>query len=265
MPQFFLGLCLSSLIAWLAYQQRLLTGDGAAGAVVMGTFTVTAGWGWGLVLIAFFVSSSAFSRIGEQRKSRAREQFDKGEQRDLWQVLANGGVGTFLAVLYLLIEEKHLWLPYLASFATMNADTWATEIGTMSRQIPRLITDFRKVEPGTSGAVTVSGTLASLIGAGFIGAVGGLLDPFSFDFFTLLVLVTLAGLMGSLCDSVLGATVQALYWCDDQQKLTEKSICQNGAPAEHRKGFRWINNDVVNFSAALCGGGVGAVLVTLVL
>lgn len=260
MGQFFLGLLLSSLIGGLAYQRRLLTRSGMMGAVVTGTLTLTAGLSWALVLIAFFISSSALSRFGEQQKSQAREQFDKGERRDGWQVFANGGVGTFLAVLYLLTDEKLLWLPYLASFATMNADTWATEIGTMSRQSPRLITSFKKVDSGTSGAVTVLGTMASLAGAFFIGLVGGLLNPFSHPVLSVLVMVTLAGLVGSLCDSLLGATVQALYWCADHQKLTEKSVCKDGIPAEHRKGIRWVNNDVVNFSATVSGSLIGLLL-----
>ncbi len=256
MTQFLLGLVLSSSIGGLAYQRGLLSRGGVVGAIITGTLTLTAGLGWALVLIAFFVSSSTLSRIGEQRKAQAREQFSKGEQRDFWQVFANGGIGTFIAVLYLLTDEKLLWLPYIASFATMNADTWATEIGTLSRQVPRLITHFKKVEPGTSGAVTLLGTSASLAGAVFIGVIGGIVTPVAYEFLPLLLITSIAGMFGSFGDSFLGATVQALYWCPDCQKLTEKPICKDGSAAELRRGWRVFNNDVVNFSATLVGSGL---------
>jgi uncharacterized protein (TIGR00297 family) len=246
-PRFVIGLLLSAVTAWVAYRRQMLTRSGALGAIITGTLTLAAGLNWALILIAFFLSSSILSKFGAQRKATAREQFSKSDQRDLWQVMANGGLGTIIAVLYILTGEDTLWIPYLASFATVNADTWATELGTLSRQTPRLITTLRKAEPGTSGAVTPAGTLASLAGAAFIGVIGGLWD----DFLQVMVIVTLAGLVGSLFDSLLGATVQGLYECDG--KLTEKETCQDGSPAILRQGYRLMNNDVVNFGAALFG------------
>lgn len=250
------------MIGGLAYQRHLLSRGGVLGAILTGTLTFTAGVGWALVLIAFFVSSSALSHVGEKKKAKAREQFSKGEQRDFWQVFANGGIGTFIAVAYLLTDETILWIPYLASFATMNADTWATEIGTMSQQPPRLITNFKKVEAGTSGAVTIWGTLAALTGAIFIGIVGGMLG--TYDFWKVVGMVALAGVFGSLCDSFLGATVQALYWCDDHQTLTEKATCKDGSLAKLHKGIALFNNDVVNFSATVFGSMLGLLLGLLI-
>ncbi len=61
--------------------------------------------------------------------------------------------------------------------AAVTADTWATELGVLAAQPPRLITTGRRVAPGASGGVTPAGTLAALAGAGFIGVVGALLRP----------------------------------------------------------------------------------------
>jgi uncharacterized protein (TIGR00297 family) len=235
------------------------------GAIITGTLTFAAGVPWAVVLIAFFLTSSAFSKIHSSQKDAAREQFSKGEQRDLWQVLANGGIATAIALLYLLTENDNLWMPYLGAFAAATADTWGTEIGTLSRQIPRSILTLKPVDPGTSGGITLIGTLAGVCGAFFIGLSGILLMELAdlqpdMTAIPILVVVTVAGTAGSLFDSLLGATVQAMYWCEDRQKVTEKSTCGDGSPARLVKGWGWINNDVVNVLAAGFGTGCGLLL-----
>jgi uncharacterized protein (TIGR00297 family) len=254
MIPFLLGLSLSSLIGWLAYQRQSLSPSGVLGAILTGTLTLAAGVPWALVLIAFFLTSSAFSKIHSAQKTAAREQFSKGEQRDIAQVFANGGIATLIAVLYLLTENANLWLPYLGAFATATADTWATEIGTLSRQTPRSIFTLKPVDPGTSGGMTFLGTLAGMLGALFIGLMGILLMELAdlqptMEAIQLLFIVTLAGTAGSLFDSLLGATLQAMYWCEDRQMVTEKSTCGDASPARLVKGWAWITNDVVNVLA----------------
>ncbi len=122
------------------------------------------GWVWGALLITFFVLSSLLSRYRAQFKAGLAEKFAKGSQRDLGQVLANGGMGALLAL-------AHAWLPhpvvlfaFAGAMATVNADTWATELGVLARRSPRLITTGRPVEPGTSGGISLPGTLATLAG-----------------------------------------------------------------------------------------------------
>jgi uncharacterized membrane protein len=99
-PRILAGLALSTLIGGLAYRRGSLSAGGWLGAIITGTLTFgLGGWTWGLALIAFFVSSSALSRFRHAAKERvAGEKFEKGGRRDLWQALANGGVGAALAL-----------------------------------------------------------------------------------------------------------------------------------------------------------------------
>ncbi len=311
------GLVFSVLIGWLAYRRRSLSRSGIAGAVITGT--VIFGLGGllaGLLLIAFFVSSSALSHYRAALKQNVAEKFDKSARRDLGQALANGGVAAIAAAL------SGMWLwgaagvdsdktplilfaALVGALATVNADTWATEIGVLSKHPPRLITRLsRVVEPGTSGGITPMGTLAAAAGAAFIGVmvlvlsvalwgVAGLLagEPasrslvswgympgvwlanmpaghtaavFSSDGIVMPALIApVAGLVGSLADSLLGATVQGIYYDPSRQKETEKPVGRDGRPNPLVRGQRWLNNDWVNFLASLAGAAVAALMVGL--
>ena len=270
--QIALGLVLSSIIAWLAYRRRSLTASGALGAVLTGTAIFgLGGLDWGLLLIAFFVSSSALTRYKEPAKAAAAEQFAKGGARDVWQALANGGLAALVAVLYGLTGSTHLPLlfAFVGALAEANADTWATELGILSQQTPRMITTGRPVAPGTSGGVTRDGTLAALAGAAFIAMlaaifrlIGGLTPGSAV---MLWLAGSLAGWLGSLADSLLGATVQGIYYCDTCSKETERQLHRCGARTRLIRGWRALNNDGVNFIGTLVGaavaGGLGALLV----
>jgi uncharacterized membrane protein len=146
--------------------------------------------------------------------------------------------------------------------AAVNADTWATELGVLSSHPPRLITTGRQVEVGASGGVTWLGTVASLDGAAFIGLLGGmgmLILGQSWAAAGVLLLAAVAGGMaGSLFDSFLGATVQAIYWCGACQKETERKMHRCGTRTSLLRGWPWLGNDLVNFFASVLGALVAA-------
>ena len=83
--------------------------------------------------------------------------------------LANGGLGAILAILYSLRPNPLLFIAFVGAMAAVNADTWSTDIGILSPSPPRLITSGRRVTPGTSGAISLPGTIAALLGALLIG------------------------------------------------------------------------------------------------
>lgn len=256
----FWGFVLSSVIGFLGHRKGALSRSGALGAVLVGTLIFgLGGWDWGFLLIAFFVSSSLLSRYREGDKEAMAEKFAKGSQRDMGQALANAGLGSLLAIGAALCPDP-LWLmAYVGAMGTVNADTWATEIGVLNRTQPRLITTGRPVEVGSSGGVSLLGTLATLAGGILIGLLAALFELSSTDgptFWFLLLAGAVGGLAGSLFDSLLGATVQAIYYCDHCAKETERTLHRCGNQTRRLRGWRWLNNDLVN----LISSGVGAVV-----
>jgi len=270
-----LGAVLSALIGGLGYWRKALSLSGVLGAIITGTLIFgLAGIVWGMVLVAFFVSSSLLSHYRSAHKAHLAEKFEKGQRRDLGQTLANGGWGALLAVIVALVGRESQWYPFLAlgyfgAMAAVNSDTWATELGVLSAQQPRLITTKKTVEAGTSGGVTRQGTLSALAGSGFIAVCTFLfIQGASFlttgswllsDWFVLPV-VTLAGFGGSLLDSVLGATVQRIYICQECRKETERRQHRDGHTTVPLRGWPWLNNDMVNLLSSVAASLAAALL-----
>ncbi len=262
-----LGFGLSLLIGLVGYVKAALTPSGVGGAVLLGTLIFGfGGWDWGLVLITFFVLSSALSYYKQSVKRALAEKFAKGSRRDLAQTLANGGLGALIALVSWWLQDPALLAAYVGAMATVNADTWATELGVLSRRPPRLITTGAIVERGTSGGVSRLGTLATLLGGLVIGlaaAFFALLNGGVGNHTSLAALVPLlptgmvGGLAGSLCDSFLGATVQAIYYSAGRCKETEKAVDPDGTPNELVRGWPWLDNDWVNFISSGVGALVG--------
>ena len=269
MLQIIIGVISSTAIALFAHRRGSLSASGALASVVVGTVTFGfGGWIWGLVLIAFFASSSALSRYRRADKRTLAEKFAKGVKRDWGQVIANGGLAAFIALLYFLYPLSPFLAAFLGSIATVNADTWATEVGVLSREPPRLITTGRRVPVGTSGAITLLGTTASTLGSLLIGVLGHILmsaeamlsgeDALRLSW---IIPVTLfSGLLGSLFDSLLGATVQGIFYCARCEMETEKELHSCGLRTSLVRGWRWLNNDMVNFLSSLWGALVAIAL-----
>jgi uncharacterized protein (TIGR00297 family) len=259
--QLAVGIVLSSLVAGLAYWRGSLTRSGGLGAVLVGTLIFGfGGWALGSLLIVFFISSSLLSHYKEGEKSGLAEKFAKGNQRDFGQALANGGIAALIAALSAALPGPLLLAAFTGALATVNADTWATELGVLSKQPPRLITTGKPVERGTSGGVSALGTLATLGGGLLIGLAAALLLAIDTHIagrhsatLPLIPVALLAGLTGSLFDSLLGATVQAIYYCPACQKETEKKVHTCGTQTNRLRGWPWLGNDLVNLVSSLVG------------
>ena len=178
----------------------------------------------------------------------------KGARRDVWQVLANGGVATLSIGLG---GQPRGAGGLVGALAAAAADTWATELGLLSKRQPRLITTLRPVVAGTSGGVTPEGLAASVGGALTVGVTWAMLGggrrglPIAF----------VAGLSGSLVDSLLGASLQAVYRCPGCGVPTESEIHQPcGQQTELVRGQHWMTNDTVNALSTLTGAAIGATL-----
>lgn len=261
------GVGLSGIIAALAYRRDMLSRSGVVGTMLVGTIVFGFGGIPGSsVVIFFFVSSSLLSHLESDRKQRvATDKFSKSGRRDLAQTLANGGVGAVAALAYRLHPRHPSWLlaAFVGAFATATADTWATEVGTLSRAEPRLITSGHKVPPGTSGGLTSVGTAAAAVGAFLLSAVAALTTRQGAFQNTPVRRVLIAaglggGIAGALFDSLLGATVQQVRYCPRCMSETERLIHGCGTGTVPLRGWAWLNNDMVNLLSTAIGAAVAA-------
>ena len=224
------GFVLSLAVAVIAHALRLLTRNGMMAAVAVGTLVFGfGGWRHAGVLVVFFVTSSALTRWQAARKFNP----DQAGGRTGLQVLANGAIAATLSVWGAIWPGPWIAAAFAGAIATSTADTWATEIGLLSKTPPWLITarllpERAEVPPGTSGGVTWLGTIAACIGAVVIAGSSAVWLHTAFS------RVWLAGFIGMTVDSILGATVEGQR--------------------------RWMTNDTVNLIATTLGAALAALL-----
>lgn len=150
----------------------------------------------------FFLTSSFLSRYKSKMKEHLGELHEKGAARDWAQVAANGGTAAIAGLAHF-ISPDPVWIIVLAiSIASANADTWASELGVLSRQQPVSIKSFKRVPRGTSGAISGLGTAASAAGSLLIALIGGYLFGEGVGW---ILSVFLFGVTGALLDTLFGA------------------------------------------------------------
>lgn len=147
---------------------------------------------------------------------------------------------------------------YIAHYACAAGDTWASEIGVLAESQPRLVTTFflRPVPPGTNGGMSLLGTAASAVGGLFIGLLFCFLSFFvdmgagtgggaQATQLPMALLGLVCGVLGSLIDSLLGATLQASYYSHKKKKIV-KSPDFRDLSIEHISGINVLSNEAVN-------------------
>lgn len=269
METLIIAVALNILLGTAAYIKGSVSKSGFAAGTLTGIIIYFCGgplfW---IILSAFFVSSSLLSMIKKTKKADTSKMHQKGSKRDYQQVLANSLTATALAVLYYFTQNDIVVVAFITAFAAANADTWAGEIGIFSRENPRSIITFQRLTPGTSGGVSPAGTLASYAGAFFIILVfraGLFFFPVEIAVLPLATLIMInCGFLGSVIDSLLGATVQAMYKDLDSNEMTEKSVI-SGIKTQHVRGYRFMNNDMVNFTSTLASVLIAVALYTAII
>ena len=251
-----LAIFLNGLAAWGAHRKEAVTGDGAATGFLLGSaiFVGSGLLGW-VMLMWFFGSSSLLSRLSTARKEEASRMHEKGSRRDSTQVAANGGIAAVAAIVYGVTGHSAALVAEAAALAAATADTWASEIGALSSRRPRSIVSFRSLPTGTSGGVTLLGTLASLTAGISVALIFLLGAPGTSSAGAAAGLIALAGFLGSVVDSILGATLQAQY-AISRGELTEKSKGNRLI-----RGFPVVTNDLVNAVSGALVAGLAAALV----
>jgi uncharacterized protein (TIGR00297 family) len=249
------GLAISIVISLIARRLRALTRSGAIASTVVGTAAISAGWSWAVLLLSMFISVALLSEFRAAEKTkRLGGLLEKGAHRDAAQVVANGAVFTIAAIGNLISPGDGWHAIAVGALSFSAADTWATEIGTLARHDPVSIVTGRRVPAGTSGGVSLPGTLAALAGALFIGT-----EAVFAAWPVPLAAVALGGVLAALADSLIGATLQAKRFCPRCDKQTERAVHDCGTTTTFAGGIPWLDNDGVN---ALCSA-IGALVVLL--
>ena len=241
----------SAGVAGIAWRTGTLTGTGAVAAWTVGVLVLDGtGWAGGAVLAAFFISSNLVSRaVGRVTAGRPRSQGRAARslaglcQRrprrgwPRWQRRSDPRLAIWLVT---------------ASLAAAAADTWATSIGARSRVPPRLLWSGRPVPAGTSGGVTLAGSVGALGGAAIVAGTGALFaGPLLFP------VATLIGFAGMLADSLLGGVLQGRFYCSRCDQPSEWRVHRCGGATVRRAGLVWLNNDGVNFLATAFAAVLG--------
>jgi uncharacterized protein (TIGR00297 family) len=250
------GFSLAIAVAIVSVRARWLARTGALAAVVVGTAAAAAGWQWCVVLLAFFASASLLSSWRRRSKGEATaDVIGPSGPRDAGQVLANGGVFAAMAVLHVLHADPVWRVLAFGALAAATADTWATEVGSAIGGIPRSLRGWRRVPPGTSGAVTTAGSLALVAGALFLAALCAGSGVPTASVFS----VAAGGVAGGLVDSALGATIQEVRWCPRCLRETERHLHSCGIETEPRRGWSWLGNDGVNLTSTIAGAAISLI------
>jgi uncharacterized protein (TIGR00297 family) len=249
----------------ISLKVRALNFGGVVACIFVGYLILLGGgWYWFLIMLVFFIVSTEFTKFRYSYKERFGVAQEKGGARGWPNVLANGGVAAIFSLMEFSFGGEIYAVAFLGAIASATADTLATEIGLLSKKEPRLITDLRKKVPaGSSGGVTSIGTLAALLASLLISITAMILGIVDAPFIKILAIVTLGGIVGSIADSILGATIQRIGICESCGRITE-NLRHCNCPTRRLRGLSAIDNNVVNLLSTFIGAFSTVVLFILI-
>jgi len=292
----YIPLALALLLSLHGLRKKSLSPDGAITAFIVGfTIMSSAVWAFGIGLIAFYLAGSKATKYGKKRKAKLEEDYNEAGYRTGWQVLCNS-MTAFLAVMLWdasfvpegihaslarsvgfstsgLVYAPDLWCPtsssqsrllffmVLGQYSCCLGDTLASELGILSQSPPRMITSFKIVPPGTNGAISLAGTIASIVGGAFVGLTMGvslIIENKRCDGSVLMECVVwggAAGGIGSMIDSAMGAVLQKTLY-DENKKIVAQ---RKGKGVVGIGGWNLLSNNQVNLlSSTLCALLIGS-------
>lgn len=210
-----IGAGVNLLLAAAGFAARTVNVSGAVAGFAIGT----AIWGfldWRgyLLLLAFFVLGSAATKLGYRRKAEKNLAQEGGGRRGARHAFANCGVALACAAFAAATPYPLVFaLAFAGAFATAAADTAGSEIGQLYGRRAFLITTFRRVEPGTEGAVSLEGTAAGITASALLAALGAGLGLFPWAG---AAAVVVAAFLGTTLESLAGATLERAGLLDNE-------------------------------------------------
>ncbi|XP_055693631.1 transmembrane protein 19 [Lutzomyia longipalpis] len=269
-----MSILIPTLFAVYGYRRKGVNLSGAIFGFILAVVLTVANYAFLSCLMVFFITGSRATKFRSAQKAKIEEDFRGGEGKRNWiQVLCNAGMGLQLSFLYLidcgpgerpidfgpLYRSSWLGIALLSSFACSNGDTWASELGSvLNKADPFLITTRKRVPRGTNGGVTPIGLLVSFLGGLAIGIGYYLTIIYSVDRaillrsppqWPLIIFGGIAGLFGSVIDSLIGATLQ-FSGQDEKGHIVEHP----GKNVRHISGIRILDNHSVNLISSIVTG-----------
>ena len=289
------------MIFFGSIKAKILTVGGAFAAFFVGTLISLCGFEYFVILAAFFFSSSKATNIHKQIKTKLLgKSYLKDKKRNAIQVFAKSlfpsiicliiyhyyGKGMHLFNIENLKKNQYkLFLDslFIGFFESANADTWASELGISSKNLPVLILHgFKTVPKGINGAISSYGTICSIQGGLFISLTVvicnilryGIIEFFKFDLKVIFVMIKMLliggviGFIGSFIDSILGQTVQISIYNETKkcviEKENEKEAKQNGDELKYY-GRDILNNSGVNLVTGIVTAFISGYITTKII
>ena len=234
-----LAIGINAVIAVVTYLGKMISRSGAIGGFIVGAIIYFfTGWQGYFVLVVFFVLGTLVTKVKYREKAeKGIAQEDEG-RRGAKHAFANGLAALILGVLAWWWDQNDmpgtaaiLMAGYCGAFATALSDTASSEIGQAYGKTTILLTSFKRVAPGTEGAVSIEGTVAGIIASLILAVVAVALNVTTG--WQGVVAVVLAAFIGNTLESVIGSTLEKLPF---------------------------INNEVTNFINTLIGAGAAMAL-----
>ncbi len=196
----------SVLIILYAYIRNKINLSAVVSAGIIGIITIiSVGVYWFYLVLVFFIAGNFITKFKyNEKKIRGVAE----SVRTYKNVFGNGGSAMIFSIFYAITKNPIFLIGFMGAMAEAAADTFATEVGQAYEKQPRLITTLKETRVGASGAISLHGEIAALIGAGIISAIP-LFFPSDIQLGIMMVPAgILAGFLGCNIDSLLGATIE---------------------------------------------------------
>ena len=259
------GLIFSIIVTKMSIKLKVIRKSASITSIITGLLVSLSGLISVTIFLVFLTYCSIVTRIGVNRKRELNLDYDI-LGRNSKQVIAVGFPPAILSLLATITYVLHLpslcrvlLTLYLTSLATSCADTFASEIGVLSKSKPRLITNLRYVvDVGTSGGITMLGELSSILGATLIAISSYLVvkylnllpSPWIYlkevNLLKLTLIVLVCGYLGEVLDSVYGALLQPKFYCPKCKVLTEHKVHVCGFETIKVKSSPNLSNEFIN-------------------
>lgn len=250
----YIALGIGAVLVALALYKKVLTLPATATAFIVLVLSALFTGYTGVTVFSLSFALAALLSLVKREKRKAREEglYPRVGARGIVSVLANSLPALIYGAVYFGTGIRAFFIASAVTVVAGVADSFASDIGIIGEGKVVSILTFKEVPRGMSGGVSLLGTLSALLSSLFVSlalfAVGeiGLKGAW---------VVPLSAFLGTIIDSILGASVQRAYKCRVCGKLTErKSHCDT--PTDKIKGLAIVDNNVVNVISLLLAGGI---------